>query len=357
MNDPRARRIAVGGLLLMVGLLLVAALVAHSGADAVMTTLAGADQRLLALALALFLSQSLTVGIRWWVALRLCGYEGRLLSLLRANSASNLINFLAPGHFGEPTSSAWLATTGRAPGAEAFGLLVATKAVGMGLNLAVLLVSLPLLLAGPHTGAVSQAMLIAAGGLIVTVLAFGAVLHPGIARWGTGLATALARAALGPFDRGDGQLGRSHRLSRRVEDLFRRFRESFVTLARDPLALGAVTGLATVKAVCLVASMGLVYAAVGHPVDAVSATFIMSLDGLANIVSVWIPANLGLQELVHSSAAVGGLAVPEAVAVSAALVVKGMMGVHAVVGAGLWLALAPLDRAPARERAEPDPVD
>lgn len=344
MTDRTRRRLLVGALLLLLGLLLLWALVLHSGVEAVRATLASTDGRLLLVALALFLSQSVTVGLRWWVALRLCGYEGRLLSLLRANSASNLINFLAPGHFGEPASAAWLASTGRAPGPEAFGLLVATKAVGTALNLAVLLVCLPVLLASAHAGVLAQAVLIAGGGLVFASLVTTAVLHPRIADWGTGVATSLTRTSLVPFDREGSPERRSDRMAGRVRDLFQRFRTSFVLLAKNPLALGAVAGMATLKAVFLVASLALVYAAVGYPVNAASATFIMSLDGLANIASVWIPGNLGLQEFVHSSAAVSGLAVPEAVAVSAALLVKGMMAVHALVGAGLWLVLAPFDR-------------
>ena len=350
MTAPHRRRLLRSALLLAVGLLLVWLLVACCDGRVVKATLAGADPGLVILALALFLTQSVTVGARWWVALRLCGYEGRFLSLIRANSASNLINFLAPGHFGEPISAGWLARTGRAPGAEAFGLLVATKVVGTTLHFVVLLACLPVLLAGARTGAIVQTAVMAVAGLVVATLVAGAMLHPAVARWGTRTAELLTRSSLRRFDGCEPGERRSERLAGKVRSTFERVRGSFVLLARDPLALGAVAGLGGLKSILLAASFALLYSAIGHPMGPAAATFVMSSDGLANIASVWIPGNLGIQEFVHSSAAAGGLGVPVAVAVSAALIVKGMMAIHALFGAGLWLGLAPLDRAPSGGR-------
>ena len=341
----RTPRIAValrGAALFAAGLALLVVIVQRSGVEQVRGVLAAADPALVAGALAIFVTQGLTVGLRWWVALRLCGHEARFASLLRATSATNLINFLAPGHFGEPIAATWLGRSGRAPGVEAFSLLVATKAVATTLNLVILIACLPLLLAGTASaGAVRQAGLIAGAAALLTGLAFGAVLHPGVAAWGARLAATITRLILSPLDRGT---GRAERVARRVAVLFERFRTSFVVLARSPAALAAVVGLALVKVALLVVSMALVYAALGHPLGPAGATFIMSLDGVANLASIWVPGNLGVQELVHASAASGGLGVPQATAVSASLVIKAMMVVHAAVGALVWIGLAPLDR-------------
>lgn len=339
---PLARTAAV----LILGVLLLWVLVHHAGGAAVRDALRAADRRLLAIALLLFLSQNLTVGLRWWLALRLCGLPGRFVSTLRASSMANLVNFLAPGHFGEPAASAWLGATGRAPGVEAFGMLVAAKTIATVLNLVALLACLPLLAGGSPRGVMAEALLLAASASVFAGSVFAAVLHPAVAAWGIRVAVAATMAIAGRFDRPrPGQVPRSERAARRVESLFGRFRNSFVLLARSPGAMAAITAVAVVKVVCLIASLAAVYAALGWPLAPMQATFVMSVDGIANLASDWIPGNLGLQEVVHASAASGGLGMPETVAVSAALVVKAEMVALALLCGVLWLALAPLDPA------------
>lgn len=358
MNDAPPRRslshhVLRGALLLMIGLGLVWALVRHSGAEQVKAHLAGADRRLLLAAALVYVSQSFTVGLRWWLALRLCGYEGRFVSLLRGAATSHVINFVAPGHFGEPVAGAWLGRTGRAPGVEAFALLVATKAVASLLNIVLLLACLGPLATEVSPAALPQAGLITALALALVAAAFVAILHPGIASWGSALLSRIARAVLSPFDRDPrGPEPRSRRAGRRVEAFCARFRDSFVLLARRPSALGATTAVSLFKVVCMITTMWLIYAALGATVSPAGATFLGSVDAAGNMAAVWIPANLGVQELVHSSAAAGALGIDQSVAVSASLTVKGLMVVHALFGAGLWLLLAPLDRA---QSASPQP--
>ena len=120
---------------LLVGGGLLVALLRVIGVEETVARLRSADLTLLGLALLLFCSQAITMAVRWWLALRMCGHRVSLVSCIRANSASNVINFLAPGHFGEPAATAWLGKTGRGPGVEAFAVLVACKAIATVLNL------------------------------------------------------------------------------------------------------------------------------------------------------------------------------------------------------------------------------
>ena len=344
---PRSRiggHLLRGGILLLVGLALLWALVRHSGVDQVKTVLAGADRSLLAVAALIYLSQSFTVGLRWWLALRLCGYEARPVAVLRGAATSHVVNFAAPGHFGEPVASAWLGRTGRAPGVEAFGLLVATKAVASLLNIVLLLACLGPLTTEVRPETLPQAGLITGLALLLTTVAFTVILHPRIAAWGAGLLSRLVRGVAAPFDRASGdEEPRSVRLGRWMEAFCGRFRGSFVLLARRPAALAATTAVSAFKVACLVLTMWLVYAAVGSPISPAGATFLGSVDAAGNMASVWIPGNLGLQEVVHSSAAAGALGIEQPVAVSASLVVKGLMVVQALFGVCLWLVLAPFD--------------
>ena len=348
-NRPTAgRRIAVGllrgGALLLVGLALLAALVTHSGVDQIHSVLAGADRTLLATAGLLIIAQSFTLGLRWWLALRLCGHEGRFVSLLRASAMSHVINFTAPGHFGEPVTAVWLERTGRAPGVESFALLVVTKAAATLLNLVLVLACLLPLAANVNADGLPQIALMAGLALVLMTLAFVAVLHPSVATWGSKLLGRLTRTLLGPFDRkGVQERTRSARMGRSVEAFCGRFRASFVLLARRPAALAATTAVSALKLVCLVVATWLIYAALGAAVSPAGATFVTLADAAGNMAAVWIPANLGVQEVVHSSASAGALGLGSTLAVAAALVVKGLMVVHAAFGALIWLALAPLD--------------
>jgi glycosyltransferase AglD len=328
-----------------VGLALLCTLVAWSGPARVWEVLGAADPRLLGIAAAILLAQPFTVGVRWWLALRLCGYEGRFVSLLRATVVSQVTNFVAPGHFGEPVAATWLGRTGRAPGVEAFGLLVATKAVASLLNIVLLLACLGPLATPVRGSALPQASLIAGLALLLTVAAFTAILHPGIAAWGTVVLGRGTRTVAALTDR-RGQDGdpRSVRLARWVEAFCGRFRGSFVLLARRPGALTATTALSVLKIGSLVVVVWLIYAALGAPIGPAAATFIAAADAAGNMAAVWVPGNMGVQEVVHTSAAAGALGIEQSVAVSAALVVKGLVVGQALFGGLLWLLLLPFDR-------------
>ena len=341
-------------LLLGVGVALLAALLHQTGSVRVASLLAEADRTLLLLAALVYCSQSLLVGLRWWVALRLCGLPAGPVAILRASVMSNVVNFVAPGHFGEPAAAAWLGRTGRAPGVEAFGLLVAIKALASLLNIVVLLACLGLLAAQVPVDGGRQAWLLSGGALALTVAAFTAILHPGLAAVGTRLCARLVRAALSPFDRGiGGAEPRSLRLGRQMEDFCGRFRASFVLLARRPWALGVTLALSVFKVASLVLTVWLLYAALGTSLTTAEATLIASADAAGNLAAIWIPANLGVQEVVHTTAAAAALSIDQAVAVSGALAVKGLMVLHGLFGALLWVALSPFDRA-GRRSSESD---
>ena len=349
MSD-RERRLSPGlvlrgALLLGAGVVLLWLLVRHSGQARVQEVLESADRGTLAIAALVFLSQPFTVGARWWLALRLCGFEGRPVSLLRGVVVSQVTNFVAPGHFGEPVAAAWLGRTGRAPGVEAFGLLVATKAVSSLLNIVVLMACLGPLTTEVSPEALPQAALISLLALGFTAAAFTAILHPRIAGWGTGVLARTVRVLVGLFERAraEGE-PRSVRLGRWVEAFCGRFRGSFVLLASRPAALASTTALSGLKVASLVVVVWLVYAALGSPITPAGATFVGSADAAGNMAAVWVPGNLGVQEAIHTSAAAGALGIAQPVAVSAALVVKGLMVVQVLFGGLLWLALMPFDR-------------
>jgi uncharacterized protein (TIRG00374 family) len=322
------RRILHGLAALALGAALVFALVYRVGAGELASTLRSADRRLLLLAFVLFLTQLFTLTLRWWAALRLLGHDVRFLSLFRAVCGLNFVNFWAPGHFGEPLLAFWLGRGGRAPGVDAFAALVASKAVATLLNLAILLICLPFLAskAGEEAARLGGLALLLVLG---AAAALSLVLHPRLAR-------ALARwlATRAPLAR----------VSGRVEAGVLRFRDAFVFLGRSPRALAVVAGLSLLKMGTIVAVMMLLYRAVASPVDVFGATFLETVDGLGNMVAVWIPANLGVQEAIHSSAAVAGLAVDAPAALAAALLVKLLLLGHVSAGGLLFLALAPWDR-------------
>jgi uncharacterized protein (TIRG00374 family) len=319
-------------LLVAVGVALLYFLVDYSGWDKIRELLHRIDKRLALWAMLLFVAQLFAMSLRWWVALRLTGYPARLVSCIRANSASNIINFVAPGHFGEPFAGAWLGKTRRGPGVESFALLIACKAVAMVINGVVLIACIPLLLADAQNSALGQAVALTVLTFVMAGGVFVLVLHPRTSSWGIGKAARLARLLL-----------RSEAAADKVQAMTERFRDAFVLFSRAPRALVAVSLIAAVKIVCLIAVMSLIYEALGHPVSLFAATFLESIDGLGNIVAIWIPGNLGLQEIIHSSAAAGGLGIDLPTAVFAALLVKLFMVVHILVAGVLWLVLAPFD--------------
>ncbi len=293
------------------GIALLVLLVRLVGAEDVGAALAAADPVRLALAFLLISTMTVTMGLRWWVAHRLLGHRGRLLSLIRANCASNVVNFVAPGHFGEPMLAAWLGRSGRAPGVEAFTVLVACKALGTLLNGVVLLVCVPLLLWETRPDDARSIVLVTAVSIAVALAGLAVLTHP---RWA------------------------------RIHPFVARFRDTLALFATSPRAVLAVAGLGLVKLVTVVWAVALVYAALGAPLTPVSATFLMSADALGNLVSIWIPGNLGVQEAIHSGAAVQGVGVDGPTAVAASLAFKILQALHIAVGGLLFVALGRWDQ-------------
>ena len=321
----RTRLILQSSLGLAAGATLVAAVVHWAGRDEVLATLRSGDPLLLAAAFALFTTQTLTMPLRWWLALRMLGHRVRFVSILRANCVSNVVNFFAPGHFGEPLVTAWLARAGRAAGVESFAVLIACKAVATLLNLIVLLICLPLLATEEWRGPLAQTAAITGLLVLAAIGLLGTLLHPAPARWAT--AWLVGR---GP---------RADRLRLALE----RFRAVLAVFARRPDVLGVVLATSALKVAAMVAAFALIYAAYGAPVGFAGALFLEAMDALGGILAVWIPANLGVQEAIQVSAAAGGLSVDAAVAAAASLTSKGVLILHVALGGLLALAAAPWD--------------
>ena len=68
------------------------------------------------------------------------------------------------------------------------------------------------------------------------------------------------------------------------------------------------------------------------------------MDVLQNILSIWIPANMGVQEAVLTAAAARGLAIDPAVAASASIAHKLILIAHVALGGLPFMALGVLDR-------------
>lgn len=314
-----------GGLGLVVGGVLLGSVVEIAGREAVLGTLASGDRALLAGAFLLFTTQTLTMPLRWWLALRMLGHRARFVSIVRANCVSNVVNFFAPGHFGEPLASAWLARAGRAAGVESFGVLIACKVVATVLNLVILLGCLPLLAVDRWRGPLAQTAAIT-GLLVVAGMALVAVLlHPAPTR-------AVAQRLRGRGERAE-----------RLRGWLLRLREILAVFARRPDVLLAVVATSALKVLAMVGAFTLVYRAFGAPVGFAGALFLEAMDALGGILAVWIPANLGVQEAIHASAAAGGLSVEPAVAAAASLTTKVILIAHVALGGGLVPALAPWD--------------
>jgi glycosyltransferase 2 family protein len=321
---------------LTVGVALIAAVVSWAGRDEVLDTLASGDRGLLLAAFVLFATQTITMPLRWWLALRMLGHKVRFISILRANCVSNVVNFFAPGHFGEPLVAAWLARAGRAAGVESFGVLIASKAVATILNLVILLACLPLLAVDEWKGSLARTA--AVSGLLVVVATVGlaGLLHPAPTRWATA--------------RLEGRGPRAHRL----QGWMRRFRATLAVFARRGDVLAAVLATSALKVVAMVGAFALIYAAYGAPVGFAGALFLEAMDALGGILAVWIPANLGVQEAIQVSAAAGGLAVDPAIAAAASLTTKGVLIAHVALGGLIALAAAPWDPV---SSSPPDPTE
>ena len=325
--------------LLGVGLLLLALVLRQVGVDAVLAELRTADRRLLGYAALVFFTQFVTMGLRWWVAMRLLGHQTRLIPILRANGGSNFINFFAPGHFGEPVMSWWLARSSAAPGVEAFTVLVACKVVATLLSFAVLIACLPFLATGAETPWLTQVGVTAAAIGVATAVALAILLRPAIADWGARLARRVVAATVGRV-----RPAASERAADAAAAMILRVRDTLALFATRPAALVATAGISAVKIAGQIVFVMLLYAAFAQPVTVAGSTFLVTVDVLQNILSIWIPANMGVQEALLTAAASGGLAIDPAVAASATIAHKAILIVHVTLGGLLFLALGLVDR-------------
>lgn len=331
--------------LLAVGLALLALVLRQVGTDAVVAELRGADITLLTWAALVFFTQFFTMGLRWWVAMRMLGHSTRLIPIFRANSGSNFINFFAPGHFGEPVMSWWLARSKEAPGVEAFTILVGCKVVATILSFAVLLACLPFLAAGSDSPWLLQVGATAGAIILATVVTFAVLLRPAIATWGAGVAERLIAGTLGRLRPDAGQ-----RAGSAVAGLILRVRDTLALFASRPAAMLATAGISAVKIGFQIGFVVLLYAAFDQRLTVAGSTFLVTVDVLQNILSIWIPANMGVQEAVLTAAAAGGLSIDPAVAASATIAHKLILIAHVALGGLAFVLLGLVDRRGAPNR-------
>ena len=302
MRRPRPASLIRTALLALAGITLLAGLVRYVGMEEVRTHLAGADSRYLAAAAGLFFTQFLTMGGRWWLAMRLLGLDASFLAIVRANCGSNFVNFYAPGHFGEPMMAAWLGETRGAPAVEAFAVLIACKVVATFLNLGLLLFCLPFL-----AGAGSDELLWQVGATILFVCAgtgvgLYVVLHRATAERAGVFAVRAALVAIRRV-----RPAAEEGAQRVLEKLVRRFTDTFALFARHPPTLLAVVAMSALKMGTIIGVVMVLYRAFDVPVSWFGATFLETVDVLGHLVSIWIPGNMGIQEWIMTSAAHVGL--------------------------------------------------
>ncbi len=314
--SPTLRRVLQAALLLGFGGVVLASVVQFFGAAEVAQRLRDADRGLLALAAAVFFTQFFTMGLRWWVTLRLLGHDVAAIPLFRANAAANFVNFFAPGHFGEPLLATWLARTGRAPGVEAFSALVGSKVVATILSFCLLVACVPLLVTAAEASWLSQ-VAGAAGALAVRTV---------------GASVGLVRPAL------------ASRVAGSTEALVLGVRDGLAHFGSRPVALLGSAALSATKVASQIGFVTLLYRAFGQEVTVAGAAFLVTVNVLQNAISIWIPANLGVQEALLVAAAAGGLAIDGSVAASAALAQKAILIVHVLLGAAAFVVLGWFDR-------------
>jgi len=345
VSSSRRRGVVRTVLLAVAGVVLFMGLLRYVGLDEVRGHLLAADPALLGAAALLFFTQILTMGGRWWLAMRLLGIEASLLAVIRANCGSNFVNFYAPGHFGEPMMAAWLGETKGAPGVEAFTVLIACKVVATVMNLGLLLLCLPFL-----TGAGDDSLLWQVGVTIVficcgTAAGVFVVIHRATAeRIGAGVVSVAGAVAARV------RPASADTVRRVVGKLVGKFTETFALFARDPRTLVAVAGMSALKMGTIIGVMMVLYRAFGVPVSWFGATYLETVDVLGHLVSIWVPGNMGVQEWILTTAANVGLNIDEGVAASAAIAHKAILLVHITLGGALFVGLGLFVR---RERQEP----
>lgn len=316
----------------------VAALLAAIGWSEVEAALRATKPRPFALAAALYLLQMPLMGLRWWVGLRLLGHQAAYLSLLRAAAGASVVNFVAPGQFGEPLLAAWLDRKGLAPGVEAFAVLFATKVLATLLNLVLLAACVPGLLPAGGYDFRAQLAVLLAGAALPFAAFVTAMLDDRLSARAAGFAVHLA-----------GRLARrfrpesAERWADRTAHFARRLREPFQLFAGRPGALALVLGLSLGKSALVACSIACVYVALGTPLDPWGALFVQTVDTLGHLASIWIPGDLGVQEVVLTTAAVAGLGLDAPTAAAAALLQKALL-------AGYVLAAIPVFLLPMGQR-------
>jgi uncharacterized protein (TIRG00374 family) len=337
--SPTLRRVLQAALLLGFGGVVLASVVQFFGAAEVAQRLRDADRGLLALAAAVFFTQFFTMGLRWWVTLRLLGHDVAAIPLFRANAAANFVNFFAPGHFGEPLLATWLARTGRAPGVEAFSALVGSKVVATILSFCLLVACVPLLVTAAEASWLSQ-VAGAAGALAVgTVGAWIVLLRPSVASAGAALLARTVGASVGLV-----RPALASRVAGSTEALVLGVRDGLAHFGSRPVALLGSAALSATKVASQIGFVTLLYRAFGQEVTVAGAAFLVTVNVLQNAISIWIPANLGVQEALLVAAAAGGLAIDGSVAASAALAQKAILIVHVLLGAAAFVVLGWFDR-------------
>ena len=318
----------------LAGLALFAGLLRYVGLDEVRNNLRAADPVLLGAAAVLFFTQILTMGGRWWIAMRLLGIHASLLAVIRANCGSNFVNFYAPGHFGEPMMAVWLGRTKGAPGVEAFTVLIACKVVATVMNLGLLLFCLPFL-----AGMGADSLLWQVGATIVficvgTAAGVFVVIHRASAERLGALAVRVSVSVAHRL-----RPGAAGSVQHFVEKLVGTFTSTFALFARDPRTLVAVAAMSAFKMATIIGVVMLLYRAFDVPVSWFGATFLETVDVLGHLVSIWIPGNMGVQEWIMTSAAHVGLNIDEGVAASAAIAHKGILLIHITLGGALFAGL------------------
>ena len=111
-----------------------------------------------------------------------------------------------------------------------------------------------------------------------------------------------------------------------------------------PAALLATAAVSALKIGLQIGFVVLLYAAFDQRLTVAGSTFLVTVDVLQNILSIWIPANMGVQEAVLTAAAAGGLAIDPAVAASATVTHKLILIVHVALGGLAFVALGVVDR-------------
>ena len=319
---------------LTAGVVLLVLVVLLWGGGDVRNTLAGADRTLAGWALAVFVLQIPLLAFRWWIGMRLLGIRTGLLPLLRASCAAGGINFFAPGHFGEPLAAAWLERTGRGPGVEAFGVLIATKAVATMLAFAVLL----LCLVGLGVG--DRKVLLALGVGVLGGL-FGLWWILSSDRLSTAMVTLVHRCVV--------RWAWASATVSRAETVLGRFRRPFQVFSARPAAVAIVAGLSVVKMALVTVSVSLVFQSVGQPMGAKDALLMQAIDSVGHLASVWVPGEMGVQEFVLTGSATTLLGVPGPTATAAALLQKAVLFSHVCLGGLVFLLTAPWDRGSPQE--------